>query len=360
MADTVQTRKRRIHTRNVVIRVLLLLVFGWIIVAVIENLVIPAMTNQYVSVEHGEQAHSNVGLSFVISEEFEVPLEMQLMQSLRQEYGESAVKLLLSGEVLSGEKLEDTAKQICLTKLWVVEPLLLPEDATTTEKSANLVRILNQIPVESKVSVAFDDLCVERNRIKLRFIEDETTFVGVIPYATGRSLYFYPFDNRSLDLEIWVETEITYEDDSSKVFITAPNVTAQYTLPNWQLYVFEEQVTPEEQTHPITRFQLSMLRPFAFRLLTTTLLLSLFIIIILLSFTKNIDAFIQASVAVLLTLLGIQDLLTPAEITQTTIVDQTILILYILFALVILSHLTVKPIWERTRISELDDMDDQS
>jgi hypothetical protein len=146
------------------------------------------------------------------------------------------------------------------------------------------------------------------------------------------------------------------------VFITAPNVGAQFNLPNWQLYLFKEQTTPEDGSHPITRLQLSMQRPFASRLLTTTLLISLFIIILLLSFTKKIDAFIQASVAVLLTLLGIQDLLVPAGRTQSTIVDQMILVLYIMFALVVLSHLTVKPIWERTAISEAaaneDDNDD--
>jgi hypothetical protein len=169
--------------------------------------------------------------------------------------------------------------------------------------------------------------------------------VGVLPFDTSLSPYFYPFNTRSPDLQIWVETEITYNDDSRKEFITAPNVNAQYNLPDWQLSLSKEQTTQEDGSHPVTRLQLFLQRTFASRLLTTTLLLSLFIIIILLSFTKQIDASIQASMAVLLTLLGIQDLLVPADKTQTTIVDQVILILYILFALVVLSHLTVRPIW---------------
>jgi len=316
---------------------------------------IPAMTNQYIIVENGNQTLTHVGLVFLISEEFEMPLDLELVQSARQEYRESAVKLILSGVSLSGEKLEETEEQICLTKLWVIEPLSLPENAIAIEERANLKSILNQILGKKKLSFEFNDFCVERNRIKLRSGEEEKSLLGVLPFATGKSPYFYPFDNRTLDLEIWVETEITYNDDSRKVFIIAPNVSAQYNLPDWQLYLFKEQVTPENDTYPITRFQLSMQRTFASRLLTTTLLISLFVIIILLSFTKNIDAFIQASVAVLLTLLGIQDLLTPAEKTQATIVDQIILVLYIMFALVVLSHLTIRPIWERTRIPELDD-----
>jgi hypothetical protein len=355
-----QPQKRRIRIRNVVIRVLLLLVFGWVVIAVVENLVIPAMTNQFVIVENGNQVLTNVGLSFLISEEFEVPLDIQLVQSIRGEYSESAVRLVLTGIALSGEKLGDSAKQICLTRLWVTEPLPLPDNTILFQERANLVSILDPIVGEKKLSVEFDDLCVEPNKIKLRSAEDETTQVGVLPFATGLSPYFYPFDTRSLDLKIWVETEITYADDSTKVFITAPNVSTQYNLQDWQLSVYKEQTTPEDGSHPISSFQMLMKRAFASRLLTTTLLISLLIIIILLSFTKQIDAFIQASVAVLLTLLGIQDLLLPAEKIQTTIIDQAILILYILFALVVLSHLTIKPIWERTRISEPEDLDDRT
>ncbi|MFN2237681.1 MAG: hypothetical protein ACK2U1_25905 [Anaerolineales bacterium] len=358
MADTAQTQKRRIRTRNVVIRVILLLVFCWSVIAVIRNLLIPAMSNQYMVVENGNQAITNVGLALSFSEEVEIPLELQLIQSFRGEYRESAVRLILSGAALTGQQLEETAEQVCLTKLWVVEPLDLPEDAIEKEEVANLVAILNQTLGEKTLSVEFDNFCAERDGIKLQSGEDQAILVGVLPFATGLSPYFYPFDSRSLDLEIWVETEITYNDDSRKTLITAPNIGAQYNFPDWQLSLFKDQTTPEDGQHPITRLQLSMQRPFANRLLTATLLLSLFVIILLLSFTKNIDAFIQASVAVLLTLLGIQDLLVPAGKTQTTIVDQTILVLYILFALVVLAHLTIKPIWERTTISEVDEVDE--
>ena len=145
MADTAKHQKRRIRIRNVVIRVLLLLIFGMVVIAVIENLVIPAMTNQFITVENGNQTLTNVGLSFLISEEFEMPLDIQLAQSLRGEYDESAVRLVLSGVALSGEKLGEEAKQICLTKLWEVEPLPFPDDTTLSEESASLASILDQI-----------------------------------------------------------------------------------------------------------------------------------------------------------------------------------------------------------------------
>ncbi len=353
MINMWKAQKRRTRIRNLVIRITLVIVFAGIVLLVVENLVVPAMTNQRVSIEYGEYELSNVGLTFVLSEEFEVPFDLLVTQSLRQQYGESAVKLTLNGVALSGEKLGSTAKQICLTNLWITEPLPIPENSSYTERQVNLISILNQIPVESTHNLAFDDFCVQRNKIKFRASEADTVFIGVMPFATGKSSYFYPFDTRSINLEIWVETEIEYEDNTKVVFITAPNIqNSQNIFLDWQMHLFKEQVTPEYREHPVTRYQLTMERPFSIRLLTTTLLLSLFIIIFLLSFTRQIDAFIQASVAVLLTLLGIQDLLTPATKTQTTIVDQAILGLYILFALVVLSHLTVKPIWERTRVSE--------
>jgi len=359
MTKTKQRRKYRIHVRNLVIRIILVITFAGVVLLAVENLVIPAMTKQYISVEYGEQELTNVGLAFVLSEEFEVPLDLQVIQSLRQEYGESAVKLTLNGAILSGEKLDATAKQICLTKLWVVEPLPIPENSSETDINDSLIRVLNQIPVQSEHSLAFDDFCVERGRIKIRSSEANETLVGVLPFATAKSPYFYPFDTRSINLESWVETEVEYEDGTKEVLIVAPNVQqSQVTFSDWQLHLFIEQVTPENRTHPITQGQLTMERTFASRLLTTTLLLSLFIIIFLLGFTRQIDAFIQASVAVLLTLLGIQDLLTPATKTQATIVDQAILGLYIMFAMVVLSHLTVKPIWERTRVSTQEEAGD--
>lgn len=359
MAITQQSQKNRIRSRNLVIRIILVIVFAGIVLLVAENLVIPAMTNQQISVEYGEYELSNVGLSFVLSEEFDVPFDLQVIQSLRQQYGESAVKLTLNGIALSGIKLGPTAKQICLTNLWVNEPLPVPENSSDTDTQVSLINNLNLIPDENKHNLAFDDFCVQRDKIKIRSSETDKALIGLLPFATGESSYFYPFDTRSLNLEIWVETEIEYEDDTKVMFITAPNVQqSQVIFSDWQMRLFKEQVTLENREHPITRWQLAMERPFASRLLTTTLLLSLFIIIFLLGFTRNIDAFIQASVAVLLTLLGIQDLLTPATKTQATIVDQAILGLYIMFALVVLSHLTVKPIWEFTRVSEEEAKED--
>ena len=46
-----------------------------------------------------------------------------------------------------------------------------------------------------------------------------------------------------------------------------------------------------------------------------------------------------------------------ATITETTIVDQAILGFYILFALAILARLTIKPIWDRTRVPRLEEPD---
>lgn len=352
MINMWKAKKHKTRIRNLIIRIMLVIVFSGVVLLVVENLVIPAMTNQYIRVEYGEQEPANVGLSFEISEEFEVPLDLQVIQSLRQQYGESAVRLKLIGAILSGEKLEPTAKQICLKKLWVAEPLSIPENTSDTDPNIGLLNALNQIPLEDEHNLTFDDFCIERGKIKIRSTESDKTLVGVLPFATGESSYFYPFDTRSLNLEIWVETEVEYEDATKEVFITAPKVQqSQVKFTDWQMHIFKEQIISENRAHPVTRGQLIMERPYATRLLTTTLLLSLFIIIFLLGFTRQIDAFIQASVAVLLTLLGIQDLLTPATKTQATIVDQAILGLYIMFALVVLYHLTFKPIWDRTRVS---------
>lgn len=361
MSGTENKQKRTIRTRNLIIRGGLVLGFAAIVVSVIANLVIPAMTNTNITVEHGEQALSNVGLSFLVSEESEIPLELKALQSLRQEYGESAVRLTLGGVILSGEGLTSVEERICLTTLWIAEPLLIPEDLPALgEKSAYLADRLNQIPIERKLSYEFDEFCAERGTLKTLVSGNEEVLLGVLPFTRGRSPYYYPFDTRALDLEMWVEAEIEVQDDANKEIVIAPNTNSQYHLPDWQLSLFTEQGTPESRTHPVTSQKLALQRPFASRLLTTTLLASLFIIIILLGFTRQIDAFIQASVAVLLTLLGIQDLLVPLAIAETTIVDQTILAFYILFALAVLARLTIKPIWDHTHLTGLDEPDDDA
>jgi hypothetical protein len=257
--------------------------------------------------------------------------------------------------------LASTEERICLTKLWIVEPLLIPEDSPALgEQAADLASILNQIPVERKLDYEFDDFCAERGKLETTTFGGEGAPVGLLPFTRGLPPYNYPFDTRALDLQLWVEAEIEHQDGTRAEMVIAPNTQAQYNLPNWQLNLLIEQVTPENRTHPVTSHVLTLQRPFASRLLTTTLLASLFIIIILLGFTRQIDAFIQASVAVLLTLLGIQDLLVPATIAETTIVDDTILGFYILFALAVLARLTIKPIWDHTPVGDLGESDNDA
>jgi hypothetical protein len=351
MSKIEQTQKQRIRIRNLVIRVIMVLAFALVVLFAIENLIIPVITNSSISVEYGDRVVTGVGLSFSAVEEYDMPLDLQVIQSLRQEYADSAVKLVLRGAILSGEQLPPTAEQICLTKLWAAEVLPISEPSVATNKVTEFIDILNAIPVERKLSMALDDFCAARGKTKTWSTEEDDPIIGLFPFSTGLSPYYYPFDVRTLDLEIWVETEIEYEDGTRETRMIAPNMHTQYNLPDWQLSLYQEQTEPENRAHPVTKSQVTLQRAFASRLLTATLLSSLFIIIILLGFTNQIDAFIQASVAVLLTLLGIQDLLIPAAITETNIVNQIILGLYILFALAVLSRLTVRPIWEHTRLS---------
>ena len=361
MTNNTPPQKRRIRIRNLIIRIVLVLIFALILLFAIENLIIPVITNSSISTEYGERVVSGVGLSFSASEEFDMPLDLQVMQSLRQEYAETAVKLVVRGAILSGEQLDPQAKQLCLTELWVAEVLPISEPEAAPDNVTAFIGNLNEIPLERKLSLAFDDFCVEPGKTATWISDQDETIIGWLPFSTGLSPYYYPFDVRTLDLEIWVETEIEYEDDTWETRIIAPNLHTQYNLPDWQLFLYQEHTKPENRDHPVTVSQLTLQRAFASRLLTAMLLSSLFVIIILLGFTNQIDAFIQASVAVLLTLLGIQDLLTPTAITETNMVNQIILGLYILFALTVLSRLTIRPIWEHTRLfRKVDTAEDEN
>ncbi|MFN2242298.1 MAG: hypothetical protein ACK2U2_08425 [Anaerolineae bacterium] len=362
MPETASNEKKTARIRNVIIRSVLLVGFAVIALSVLLNLVSPAIANKQIAVEYGTRILSDVGLSFVVSEESEIsviPLGVRALQSLRHEYGESAVNVTLSGVVLSGEQLSSTEERICLTTLWIAEPLPVSEEPSVLgEYAASLADTLNQIPIERTLSYEFDDFCAERGTAQMRSSGDEDVLIGVLPFSQGLSPYYYPFDTRTLGWEVWVDAEIENQDGTSETITIAPNMRSQYNLPEWQLTLFAEQETPENRTHPVASQHLTMQRPFASRLLTTTLLASLFVIILLLGFTRQMDAFVQASVAVLLTLLGIQDLLVPTAISEATIVDQTILAFYVLFALAILGRLTIKPLWDLTPVGKSDEPDD--
>jgi hypothetical protein len=271
------------------------------------------------------------------------------------------VNVTLSGVVLSGEQLSSTEERICLTTLWIAEPLPVSEETLELgEHAATLTETLDLIPVERTLSYEFNDFCAERGTVQMRNAGNEDVLIGVLPFSEGLSPYYYPFDTRALGWEVWVDAEIQNQDGTSQTITIAPNMRSQYNLPDWQLALYAEQETPENRTHPVASQHLTMQRPFSSRLLTTTLLASLFVIILLLGFTRQMDAFIQASVAVLLTLLGIQDLLVPTAISETTIVDQTILAFYVLFALAVLVRLTIKPIWDHTPVGKSDEPDDDA
>lgn len=75
MAKIEQPQKRRIRVRNLVIRIILVLVFALLVLFAIENLIIPVITNTSVNVEYGERTASGVGLSFTVLEEFDIVVD---------------------------------------------------------------------------------------------------------------------------------------------------------------------------------------------------------------------------------------------------------------------------------------------
>ena len=88
---------------------MLVVAFALIVVLAIENLLIPIIKSTNVNAEQREQILSNVSLVLMLSEELEVPLDMQVIQSLRQE-------IIISFQKMNRELLPISAKirQKCL------------------------------------------------------------------------------------------------------------------------------------------------------------------------------------------------------------------------------------------------------
>ena len=95
MPNIEQLQKRRIRIRNLVIQIIMVLAFALVVLFVIEKLILPVMVNTSISVEHGEQVSSGVGLAFTALEELEMPLDLQVFVSkpINRPYLELAIRL---------------------------------------------------------------------------------------------------------------------------------------------------------------------------------------------------------------------------------------------------------------------------
>ena len=69
-----------------------------------------------------------------------------------------------------------------------------------------------------------------------------------------------------------------------------------------------------------------------------------------LAFVKDVSAFLEVAIGILLGLWGIQSVLVPIDITEPTITPQIILALYVLLAFAVFIRFVIRPCWNWANI----------
>ncbi|MCL1495857.1 MAG: hypothetical protein M1G31_34685 [Pseudanabaena sp. Salubria-1] len=140
-------------------------------------------------------------------------------------------------------------------------------------------------------------------------------------------IYYFPFDERSLYIGPHISL---YTNDNEKQKIVDYEIAGWVTAPNSDEKIIFENSDRDRQPN----IRVYLYRPFAYRALTLILLGSLFLFIISLAFLKDNGTFLEVSIGILFGLWGVQNILIPQNIKDTTIISSLILTLYICFVFV--------------------------
>jgi hypothetical protein len=175
-------------------------------------------------------------------------------------------------------------------------------------------------------------------------IESSSFLSGTLPIGV-QSNYFYPFDERSLDLDL--QLDVQSQGQITVARSISPDIAGWTNTPGW-----DAGITTHKQLNSVlhtngTSLHIIFQRPLGTRVLTIILLLALTALIAALVFVTETSSFLEVAAAILLGLWQLHSTLVPANITWPTIIDPILLVLYILFALVVCFRLAVRPLWQR-------------
>ncbi|MEP0914050.1 hypothetical protein NDI45_24375 [Leptolyngbya sp. GB1-A1] len=152
-----------------------------------------------------------------------------------------------------------------------------------------------------------------------------------------QSIYYFPFDERS----VTIFPAITlYENNGEKQRIIDYEIAGWVTAPKSDEKILLKNIDGKEPY-----IEVYFYRPIAYRALTLILLGSLFLLITSLFFIADNGTFLEVSVGILFGLWGIQDILIPKNITETTMVNSLILTLYVCFIFVFLLRFVRFNVW---------------
>lgn len=161
----------------------------------------------------------------------------------------------------------------------------------------------------------------------------------------GNSKFFYPFDNLVYESTVWLDGNVAQKGDEPFLNSIAPRIVGEVFAPNWDVNVNITEGKAEEDFGTTIRIEYK--RPLIYRILVPTLLLMVFGIIFALPFVTETSTFVETLIGVIFGLWGLRTVLTPPDVTWSTIIDPAILFLYALLGFFALLRIAIIPAWKK-------------
>lgn len=191
---------------------------------------------------------------------------------------------------------------------------------------------LVKFPVEDKFSVP----CNQKETTSL---EGTRRLTEPLIFQLEEELWYgdYPFVGHDIIVTLWTEVE--------NEFVRVEFNRINFIFPEWQVEadMFTNSVPLNDENQIARQIEFHLQRRPSLQILTIVLLIATFVFILLLATISDTGSALEVSVGILLGLWGIQEILIPTNIENTTPVHEAILFLYLLFASVALFRFVVKP-----------------
>lgn len=166
-------------------------------------------------------------------------------------------------------------------------------------------------------------------------------------FMAGPNSFWYPFDGYAFNFASQI---VFHLEEDNKVIPSTAVLPEDFFIfssdeLNWDADITSKRMTSDSEHgnqlplgYPYDQINVSVSRPFYLRIAYPVLIGFIILFIALLGTIDDTSIFIQASVGLLFGIFGIRELLEPPNTSVRTFLDVALILLYLLFALVLIQH----------------------
>lgn len=183
---------------------------------------------------------------------------------------------------------------------------------------------------------------------------------GPIPvsYLHPRLPLYYPFDVRRSEFFVWADA---YQNDNDLIEVV-PQLHLASMMREWSETVTfqEKQIEVNDTIRKALYVDVTFQRPISVRIFTSLMITALFLFITLLLFVRDNGSALEVSLAILLGLWGVKDLIRGPDQYSMILIDTIFFMLYIYFAIIVFLRFSTLPLYKKLRFQNgTDSLADQ-